>query len=58
MADEETREDEGGESACFAHLLCPECGVMIDDSEHSTKCHRAKPESGFGAPDSNTPESV
>jgi hypothetical protein len=57
MADEEAREDEGGESACFAHLLCPECGVMIDGSEHSTQCHWATPESGFVAPDSNTPES-
>jgi hypothetical protein len=24
---------EGGESACYAHLLCPECGGVLD-AEH------------------------
>jgi hypothetical protein len=24
--------DEGGEAACYAHLLCPECSAVITDS--------------------------
>jgi hypothetical protein len=39
MVDGVAREDEGGESACFAHLTCPECGVMFDGSAHLTECH-------------------
>ena len=27
----------GGESACLAHLLCPECGVVLDSGSHR-KC--------------------
>lgn len=23
-------DDAGGESACFAHLVCPECGSIVD----------------------------
>jgi hypothetical protein len=39
MDDEVAREDEGGESACFAHLTCPECGVLLDGAGHSLQCH-------------------
>jgi hypothetical protein len=38
MAEGTPRADEGGESACFAHLTCPECGVVLDGSAHSPEC--------------------
>ncbi len=28
---------DGGESACYAHLLCPECGAVMGDS-HAEAC--------------------
>jgi hypothetical protein len=28
----------GGEAACFAHLVCPECGVVLDGSPHRQGC--------------------
>jgi hypothetical protein len=31
----------GGETACFAHLLCPECGVVLDGSPHRPGCASA-----------------
>ena len=37
--------DEGGESACFAHLVCPECGVVIGESGHQQWCAYVDPES-------------
>lgn len=30
--------DEGGEPACWAHLLCPECGAVLDGGSHVTGC--------------------
>jgi len=27
-------EEGGGESACYAHLICPECGTVLDDTAH------------------------
>jgi hypothetical protein len=27
-------EDLGGESACYAHLLCPVCGAVRDEYHH------------------------
>jgi hypothetical protein len=38
MPDENFEEGEGGESACFAHLICPECGIVLDGSEHARGC--------------------
>jgi hypothetical protein len=32
------RDGEGGESACFAHLLCPDCGVVLDEGDHAATC--------------------
>jgi tellurite resistance-related uncharacterized protein len=29
---------EGGESACLAHLLCAECGAVLDASGHVAGC--------------------
>ncbi len=31
----------GGEAACMAHLLCPECGVVLDGSPHGPGCTSA-----------------
>jgi hypothetical protein len=30
--------DEGGETACFAHLLCKECGAVLDGQSHAKDC--------------------
>ena len=38
MPDEHSEEPAGGESACFAHLICPDCGVVLDEAEHATEC--------------------
>jgi tellurite resistance-related uncharacterized protein len=32
--------EEGGESACFAHLLCPECDAVLDGGAHNPGCPR------------------
>ena len=34
--------DQGGEPACFAHLVCPDCGVVLDGSPHRPGCSRSK----------------
>lgn len=31
----------GGESSCFAHLLCEECGAVLDGGPHRAGCSRA-----------------
>ncbi len=31
-------DDAGGEAACFANLICPECGVVLDGSPHRPGC--------------------
>src|SRR5665213_2262632 len=31
-------EDQGGDSACWAHLLCPECGCVLDQGVHFGNC--------------------
>jgi tellurite methyltransferase len=36
------REDLGGETACWAHLLCNECGTVLDGGPHSRVCTIAK----------------
>jgi hypothetical protein len=28
----------GGDAACWAHLLCPECGVVLDGGAHAKDC--------------------
>ena len=33
-------EDEGGEPACFAHLVCPECGAGTTEG-HRPGCAQA-----------------
>jgi hypothetical protein len=30
--------DLGGESACYVHLLCERCGVVLDGSPHAAEC--------------------
>lgn len=30
--------DEGGEAACWLHLVCPECGAMLDGGPHRAGC--------------------
>jgi len=31
----------GGEAACLAHMLCPDCGVVLDGSPHRPGCASA-----------------
>jgi hypothetical protein len=33
--------DAGGEAACFAHLVCPGCGVVLDGAPHRPGCTAA-----------------
>jgi tellurite resistance-related uncharacterized protein len=33
--------DEGGDPACWAGLLCPECGVVLDGGSHREGCQAA-----------------
>ena len=49
MSDEHSEEDLGGESACYAHLICPECGVVMDGSEHLNNCSWVDRENGLDA---------
>jgi hypothetical protein len=35
---EHMQPEAGGEAACFAQMLCPECGVVLDGSPHSADC--------------------
>jgi uncharacterized protein YeaO (DUF488 family) len=35
-------EDQGGESACFAHLVCPQCGAVTPEA-HRPGCDLAGP---------------
>ena len=30
--------DGGGETACYAHLVCPECGAVLDGGAHASGC--------------------
>jgi len=30
--------DRGGETACYAHLVCPECGAVLDGGAHASGC--------------------
>ena len=40
--------DEAGESACYAHLLCPECGAVLDGGPHRPGCAAAGNVRGAG----------
>jgi hypothetical protein len=33
----QSAEPEGGEAACFAHLVCPECGAVVSEG-HAEGC--------------------
>ena len=35
---EDSDDSDGGDAACWAHLLCPDCGVVLDGSEHTRTC--------------------
>jgi len=35
------RVDYGGEAACFAHVVCPGCGAVLDGSGHRPGCPRS-----------------
>ncbi|HQU00493.1 MAG TPA: hypothetical protein PLG60_08315 [Acidimicrobiales bacterium] len=35
---EELTRDESGESACYAHLICPSCQQVLDGSAHREDC--------------------
>ena len=41
MADEPESpiDDEGGETSCYAHLVCPDCGIVVDGSPHRVWCN-------------------
>lgn len=31
----------GGETACYAHFLCQDCGIVLDGGAHLATCPRA-----------------
>ena len=33
--------DRGGEASCYAHLVCEECGTVLDGHGHAPGCSRA-----------------
>lgn len=47
MGDGPIETDQGGESACFAHLICPECGVVLDGADHRRTCTWVETQSGL-----------
>lgn len=38
--------EQGGDAACFANLICPECGVVMDGSPHRAGCTSGRSVSG------------
>jgi hypothetical protein len=34
-------EEQGGEAACYAHLVCPECGAVVTEGHRSGCRHEA-----------------
>ena len=40
----------GGETSCYAHLLCFECGVVLDGSAHASACSLATPKTTAAVP--------
>ncbi len=55
MTNDEGHSDEGGDSACFLHKVCPECGVVIGDQDHQQGCTYVDPESTLDPMDSEEP---
>jgi hypothetical protein len=53
--DESTISDDdlGGEAACYARLVCPDCGAVLGEYEDGSKVHSCAP-----ANDSETPNNV
>ena len=37
------REERGGEAACWAHLVCPDCGA-VESEGHRPECPAARPQ--------------
>jgi hypothetical protein len=36
--------DFGGDAVCWAHLLCPECGIVLNErAEHRVDCSLGAP---------------
>jgi hypothetical protein len=40
--------EQGGEAACFAKLVCPDCGVVLDGSPHRPGCTSDEAEAEAG----------
>ena len=43
LCDTDEPEDEGGEPACWLHLVCPECGAMLAGGSHRPGCAGGDP---------------
>ena len=43
MGEDDVDPDEGGESACYANLVCLECGAVTSQGGHRPKCSLAEP---------------
>lgn len=42
--DGDAEPDEGGDPACWAGVLCPECGIVLDGSAHLRGCSLGYPD--------------
>ena len=43
--------EQGGDPACYAHLLCPECATLLDDRNHTPSCRWTAPDPLAGVVD-------
>ena len=47
---ETTEPEEGGDSVCWAHLVCPDCGAITSEG-HRAGCQLAEPTADILIPD-------
>lgn len=50
----ERYEERGGEAACWAHLVCPDCGAMESEG-HRPECPASRPRQGSLADEPSPP---
>jgi hypothetical protein len=48
--DDAAEREEGGESVCWAHLVCPDCGAISSEG-HRAGCQLAEQALGQAGPD-------
>ncbi|MGH3402277.1 MAG: hypothetical protein ACRDRJ_07145 [Streptosporangiaceae bacterium] len=51
----ERYKERGGEAACWAHLVCPDCGAMESEG-HRPECPASRPRSPADEPSAPSPD--